>query len=176
MWRRGSLVGLGWIIGLLAACEAEIGGPTLLMRVPGALLISGWEGNVPRYAGTGGDVEWDEPPAQGDIAAPQVIVSPDTVDAGAAFEVRTYTAGPSGCWRADGQTVQVVDRTVVLKPYDAHSGSEVCTGALVFPEHRSTVALPESGEWTLRVDGRRLRMGDEVWEEPVSAERSIHVR
>ena len=86
------------------------------------------------------------------------------------------TVGPSGCWRSDGQSVATFGRTVLLRPYDSHSGSEVCTAALVFPAHRSTVVLYETGEWTLRVDGRRLRMGDDAWDEPISAERSIVVR
>jgi hypothetical protein len=111
-----------------------------------------------------------------DYTAPVVLQAPDTVDAGQAFEVRTNTVGPNGCWRSDGQTVGKVGRVVVLRPYDSHSGSEVCTEALVYLSHSSTLVLDEPGEWTLRVNGRRLRMGDEVWSEPIWAARSIVVR
>lgn len=159
---------------LLAGCS-EVTGPEG-WRQPGVLLIAGWSGIAPVSAGTGGEVTWSAAPGDTDIAPPQVIGAPDTVSAGQAFEVVTHTVGPSGCWRADGQSVETDGRTVVLKPYDAHSGAEVCTMVLGFLPHRSTVVLIEPGEWTLKVEGRRLRIGDDVWEEPIWAARTVVVR
>lgn len=160
---------------LAGGCTAELAGPGGA-REPGVLLISGWTGNVPVSFDNGSDLEWNRTRFTGDFTAPEVLTAPDTVDAGAPFEVTTQTVGLNGCWRSDGQTVARIARTVVLRPYDSHSGSEVCTEALSFLPHSSTVVLDAPGQWTLRVTGRRLRMGDHVWDEPVSAERPIFVR
>jgi hypothetical protein len=172
-WTRMAAAGL--IAAGVAACTDE---PLALveMRAPGALVISGWIGNVPLNAGTGGNVTWAKTPETTDVAPAQVIVAPDTVAAGTPFTVTTHTVGPSGCWRSDGQTVASHDRVVVLRPYDSHSGSEICTEMLLFLAHSSTVVLQAAGEWTLRVEGRRLRLRDDVWDEPISAERTIVVR
>lgn len=174
--RHAGVLSLGLSAALLAACSGDVAGPRA-QRQPGILLISGWSGPVPFNAGNGGNgLEWNQAPEPADYSAPQVLVAPDTVAAGEAFAVTTHTVGPSGCWRAEGQTVASYARRVVLKPYDAHSGSEVCTDALVFLAHGTTLVLDEPGEWLLRVDGRRLRVGDAEWEEPISAERAIIVR
>ncbi|HEX6308061.1 MAG TPA: hypothetical protein VFZ69_07730 [Longimicrobiales bacterium] len=171
-WRPALTVGVS--VALLAACS-EVAGPEG-WRQPGVLLVSGWPGNVPLSAGTGAGVTWSVAPGETDIAPPQVLVAPDSVGAGQPFEVVTYTVGPSGCWRGDGQSLALDGRTVLLRPYDEHSGAEVCTMALHFMAHRSTMALSETGVWTLKVEGRRLRMGDDVWEEPIWAERTLVVR
>jgi hypothetical protein len=160
---------------ILGGCASELAAPRET-RAPGALLVSGWTAAIPLNAGPGAGLLWSDVIEQGEIGPPQVIEAPDTVAAGAPFEVATWTVGTSGCWRGDGQTVERWERTLVLRPYDSHSGSEVCTGMLLFIAHRSTVVLVEPGEWTLRVHGRRLRMGDVVWSEPITAERPIHVR
>jgi hypothetical protein len=173
MQRR--MIGIAAALVLLASCGEETTGPDDT-RMPGALAVSGWTAGVPLAAGNGGNVTWGPGIQASDIAPAQVIVAPDTVTAGVPFEVITYTVGVSGCWRSDGQTVTMLGRTVRLRPYDSHSGSEVCTGALQFLEHRSTLVLGQAGEWTLRVEGRRLRLHDEVWDEPISAERAIIVR
>lgn len=162
-------------LGLLASCTGGVAGPEGWSK-PGVLVISGWTGNVPENLIQGSALDWEWEPGPDDLTAAEVLVAPDTVEAGEAFLVTTHTVGPSGCWRPDGQTVSTNGRMVALSPYDSHSGSEVCTAALVFLAHGSTLVLNEPGEWTLRVDGRRLRMGDTVWEEPVSATRTITVR
>lgn len=176
--RMGRNMALGAVmsLALLAGCSVEVAGPES-WRQSGVLLISGWSGATHTALRQGaGDVVWGWQPGQTDYSAPQVLIAPDTVTAGEPFDVTTYTVGVSGCWRSDGQSVSVVARVVVLKPYDLHSGSEFCTAALVFPAHRSTITLAEQGEWTLRVDGRHLRLGEETWEEPISAEKTIFVR
>jgi hypothetical protein len=172
-WRR--MLSLALPAVLLAACAGEIAGPGG-RRAPGVLLVSGWSGTVPLKAGSGESLEWNLPRESSDFTAPAVLVAPDTVEAGEPFEVTTNTIGMNGCWRSDGQTTARLGRTAIVKPYDSHSGSEVCTEILLYLAHSSTLVLEEPGEWTLRVDGRRLRVGDDAWEEPISAKRTIIVR
>lgn len=169
------ILGIG-AAALLAGCSTETVAPNGLTEVPGALVVTGWTSGVPLNAGTGGNVQWSTSLTAGDIGPAQVIVAPDTVSVGEPFEVTTYTIGLSGCWRGDGQTTQLQGSVVEIRPYDSHSGSELCTGMIVFIDHRSTLQLSSAGEWTLRVQGRRLRVGDETWWEPIAAEKSIHVR
>ena len=170
-----SILAAGLAVTLLGGCAADVAGPGGV-RQPGVLLISGWTGNVPVNFADGNDLEWNRTRYSGDFTAPDVLVAPDTVDAGKPFAVTTQTVGSNGCWRSDGQTVATLGRVVVLRPYDSHSGSEVCTEALSFLPHSSTLVLDQPGDWTLRVAGRRLRIGDQVWDEPISAERPIFVR
>lgn len=172
-WKRGLSVAIS--AALLSACAGEVSGPGAY-RQTGVLVISGWSGNVPMNLDDDDEVDWNRPPYEGDYTAPDVLVAPDTVTAGEPFEVTTNTVGWSGCWRSDGQTVAVLAGTVLIRPYDSHSGSEVCTDALVFLGHSSTVVIDEPGQWRLRVNGRRLRMGDGITDEPISAEKGIVVR
>ena len=164
------------VLALVAGCSAEPAEPDG-WRAAGVLAVSGWTGTMPTRAGQGtGELVWDQPPGANDLTAPKILVAPDTVDAGKPFEVITNTVGMNGCWRADGQAVKISGRTVELEPYDAHSGSEICTQILLFLEHRSTLVLNESGTWTLRVSGRRVRIGDEIRDEPITAEKTIVVQ
>lgn len=172
-WKRVLVVGLSTV--LLGACAGDPSGPGAYRQL-GVLVISGWSGNRPVNLDNGDGLEWNRTRESADFTAPDVLVAPDTVEAGQVFEITTNTVGWSGCWRSDGQSVATVGRVVVVRPYDSHSGSEVCTEVLVFLGHSSTLVLDEPGEWTLRVDGRRLRMGDDVHDEPISAERTIVVR
>lgn len=162
--------------GLVTGCGVETAGPAGL-RMAGVLAVSGWTGTLPTGAGDGiAELRWDRQPGSADLSAPQILVAPDTVQAGRAFEVTTNTVGMNGCWRAGGQNVQIEDRTVLIAPYDAHSGAEVCTEILLFLSHRSTLVLEEPGTWTLRVSGRRVRLGDDVRYEPITAEKTIVVQ
>lgn len=173
--RFGLIMGPAVALGFLASCTDGVAGPEGF-RQPGVLVISSWPGTVPTNLSHGEGVDWEWQPGPDDLTATEVLVAPDTVEAGEAFQITTHTVGPNGCWRSDGQVVNTLGRIVLLRPYDSHSGSEVCTEMLTFLPHASTVVLYETGEWTLRVDGRRLRLGDTVWEEPVSARRTIIVR
>lgn len=162
-------------VGILTSCTSDVSGPEGWTR-PGALVVSGWTGSVPLNFGQGSGLAWERQPGPDDLTAEEVLVAPDTVEAGEAFQVTTYTVGPGGCWRSDGQTVSTTERTVVLRPHDSHSGAEVCTAALFFLDHGSTLVLTETGEWTLRVEGRRLSLAEPLFEEPASATRTIIVR
>lgn len=174
MTRLRSMAAFG-VIAVLAACGGMVTGPEG-WRQAGVLMVSEWSGTMPVNGGYADSLDWSRPRRSSDLSAPDVLVAPDTVDAGEAFEVWTHTVGLNGCWRSDGQTSAIFGLVVVVKPYDAHSGAEVCTEALSFLAHGSTLVLNEPGEWTLRVDGRRVRLGNAVEDEPVSAEKTVVVR
>jgi hypothetical protein len=162
----------------LGACGAETSTAPVedaAGRQPGVLQLSGWTGTVQFSTGRQDDVRWSTPPAGTDVTPPKVIEAPDTVQVGSPFDVTTYTVGSDGCWRPDGQSVTITGRVVELKPFDARQG-EVCTMALVFLPHKSTVTLSAAGEWKLRVTGRRIRHNDAGWSEAVSAEKTIIAR
>lgn len=159
---------------LVAGCSEPLA-PLRGITRPGVLQLV-------EYAGTlsvGADnesVRWSVMP-EGDVLVPSpVLVAPDTVDAGMPFDVTVTTIGPSGCWAARAEHVQVNDGVVELIPTDIHSGAQACTEILLYLEHRSTLTLDEPGDWTLRVIGRRIRQGDAAWEEPVAVEKAIVVR
>ena len=171
IWR-----GLALLAGVsLAACTGEVTNVDGEVHV-GALQIRGWTGFVPAPGFTAGTVSWDQPPRAADVVPPRVIEAPDTVAANVAFDVVTYTVGPSGCWRAAGQQVAITDRVVQLRPLDQHSGAPICTMALVFPVHASRIVLHEPGVWTLQVVGRRADANGESLEGIIKAETTIIVR
>src|SRR5688572_17135251 len=159
----------------LAACTGDVTSVDGGVHA-GALQIRGWTGFVPAPGFAAVTVSWDQAPRATDVVPPRVIDAPDTVDANVAFDVVTHTVGPSGCWRAAGQQVAVTERVVQLRPLDQHSGAPICTMALVFPAHRSPVALSEPGEWTLRVVGRRADANGASLEGIIKAETTIIVR
>jgi hypothetical protein len=140
-------------------------------RNGGVLQLAGWPSPPPQYT-TGGGVKWSKSPEPGDVTAPLVIEAPETVRVNAAFQVTVNTIGVNGCWRPDGQEVSISNRVVTLTPYDRVEG-EVCTQALVVLPHHSTVTLNAAGTWTLRVTGRRTRIGSDVVDEPITAEKTI---
>jgi hypothetical protein len=161
---------------LAAACaesstEAEFAGPR-----PGILQLESYVGAVTQLdQGVDGAVRWTPDP-ENVVAPPRVIIVPDTVQAGSAFDVTVYTIGESGCWTAAGQEVSVTGRVVEIRPYDTHSGADICTQVLGFLRHGAVLRLEEAGEWVIRVRGRRVRHGDPVWEAPVSVEKTVIVR
>ena len=150
---------------------------------------AGYEGGPPQagvlqvvdYTGTpsgnpDSTVRWSVDPEADVLAPSRALEAPDTVAAGAAFEVVTHTIGLDGCWRASGQTWRVRERVVEITPMDTHSGANICTEIVLFLKHRSSLTIAEPGEWQLRVAGRRVRQGDRTWEEPVTAEKTLIVR
>jgi hypothetical protein len=145
--------------------------------VPGVLQLDHYTGAVPAVLSGASSpvVRWSST-REGVVVPPQAIVAPDTVDAGVPFEVTTYTIGESGCWSAGHQEVQVGSGVVELRPFDVHSGNDICTLILLLLPHRSELVIPEAGEWVLRVNGRRARFGQLSSFVPVSAERTIVVR
>lgn len=178
MWRN-RIAGVALPVVLLAACADEALSPLADAGTQaGVLQLRGYTGAILESGVTGGSdrVYWTVPPQTGDVVPPRVLIAPDTVMVGQVFEVRTVTIGMSGCWRANGQSVNIANRVIELKPYDAHSGSEICTTILQFLEHASSLTLSEPGEWLIRVVGRRARYGDDVWEEPVTAEQTVYVK
>jgi hypothetical protein len=145
--------------------------------VPGVLQLDHYSGPVPVVLNGASSplVRWSST-RDGVVVPPQAIEAPDTVDAGVAFEVTTFTIGETGCWSAGHQDVQIGSGVVELRPYDVHSGNDICTLILLLLPHRSELVIPEAGEWVLRVIGRRARFGQLSSFVPVSAERTIVVR
>jgi hypothetical protein len=181
VFRGMRVAGLTVPLMLLVACASDTTSPLRDAAgwQAGILQLRGYTGNILEMGGSttpDRPVRWTAPPQAGDVVPPRVLIAPDTVTMGQVFEVKTVTIGLSGCWRAEGQSVNMNGRIIELKPYDGHSGSEICTTILTFLEHASSLSLSEQGEWTIRVMGRRVRHGDDTWFEPVTAEQTIWVR
>jgi len=161
-------------LGLLVACSDSTG-LDVQDRVLGILQIeaTGMAGIV-----TSGDpdrnIRWNLPPGERITYPPTVIEAPDTVTVGQPFQVTVYSIGPSGCWTADGLEVATSGRLVGLTPWDRHSGAEICTTILALLAHPTSLTLDQTGEWTLRVTGRRVRDGQT--DDTVTAERMVFVR
>lgn len=164
---------LGWTLLVIAGC-GEPAGPQPGLEQLGVLQLAAYEWPITVVADE--SVRWSVTPGSDVLAPPRVIIAPDSVDAGVAFDVTVTTIGLSGCWAAAGEWVGQGDGVLEIIPTDVHSGAEVCTDMLSYLAHPSRVRLDTPGEWTIRVKGRRLRHGDEVWEELVTAERRIVVR
>lgn len=158
----------------LGGCSEPLG-PLPGITQPGVLQLVEYDGAMSVDEGNE-TVRWSVAP-DGDVLVPSpVVMAPDTVVAGQPFDVVVTTIGLSGCWRAADQQVRVRDGVVDLTPTDMHSGARACTEILLYLAHPSTLTLDEPGEWILRVSGRRMRQGDDTWEEPVAVEKAIVVR
>jgi len=168
---------IAFILGVFAtACAESNTGPSDVGPQTGVLQLERYVGTITNVEGsTDGALRWTVDPVDV-VAPPRVIVVPDTVDLGAPFDVTVFTIGESGCWSAAGQEVSVSGRVVELRPYDVHSGAEICTLVLGYLRHGAILRLHEEGEWVIRVYGRRVRHGDDSWEAPVSVEKTIVVR
>lgn len=166
------------LLSTLPACDdVATDPPAVDRRVLGALQLERPEGQASEAAGPDTPVQWSVPPGErGTVVPPNVLVAPDTVRAGVPFTVTVHTIGVSGCWRADGQDVSVADGVATITPWDAHSGAEVCTEVLGYLPHQAQVTFATPGVAVVRVAGRRLRLGDRTWEQPVSAQRTLVVR
>lgn len=81
--------------------------------------------------------------------------APDTVRAGADFDVTVTTYGSSSCTQADGADVRRVEGVVEITPYDrVPSGGAECTADLAPHPRIVQVRIDEPGAATLRVSGR----------------------
>lgn len=165
------------VAGMLSAC-AEATEPSPSERRLGILQLDVYSGPLAVEGGSADDrdIRWDHEPTDGIRVPAEVLVVPETVVAGKAFDVTVHTIGANGCWRSDGQEVRVTAGVVELMPYDLHSGAESCPDNLPYLSHTSSLTLESPGEWVIRVSGRRVRHGDSSWELPVTAEKTIVVR
>lgn len=79
---------------------------------------------------------------------------PDTVTAGAAFEVRVTTYG-GGCMQKGETDVYVRGHMAEIRPYDYEPTGRgmVCPDILVLYNHTATVTFAEPGEATIRIHG-----------------------
>lgn len=77
---------------------------------------------------------------------------PDSVRVGVPFEISVRTYG-DGCVTGNGTEVQRHGRSVDVRPYDVHSGAQVCTDVLRMFDHRATVMLETPGQADIRFHG-----------------------
>jgi hypothetical protein len=168
------LLALAVGVTMLGACDG-VNNPGAERVSPGVLQLIGGPAPSVQAGDRNEGLTWTLTPGDGTTTPYQVLTAPDTVSAGVPFEVLVQTIGDGGCWSAQRQDVVVDGRTVELRPYDAHSGADVCTMILLYLAHNSTLTLDEPGVWTLRVSGRRIVSGG-AEEVGVSAEKRIVVR
>jgi hypothetical protein len=84
--------------------------------------------------------------------------APDTVQAGAQFQVHVTTYGSSTCTRADGAEVRRLSGTVAeITPYDRQPLSGICTSDLVPFPRTVDVRFDEAGEALIRIVGRSFQ-------------------
>ena len=158
---------------LCAGCS-DLVAPFVQYEDIGVLQLVEYPG--PSTVGVDASLRWSLTPEAGVLAPPRLIGVPDTVAANVAFDVTVTTIGVSGCWRAAGQRIRYDERVIELTPLDAHSGARACTSMVQFLDRAFRVRLDSAGEWTLRVNGRRLPYLDEAWEQQVTAEKTIIAR
>jgi hypothetical protein len=163
----------------LAACVAPSTAPEApRARALGVLQL---ESSTPAAAVPSDSSAEQWTPSLGDrryfILPPLVVDAPDTVSAGTPFRITVRTVGMDGCWRADSGEVAQLGDTIVIHPYDRHSGAAVCTMALAVNglEHVFAASFDTPGVGIIRVNGRRLRQLDRTFEMPVTVERQVIV-
>ena len=109
---------------------------------------------------------------------PEMVVAPDTVQAGVPFTAVITTIGFDSCWDADGASIESNPQLAVVTPYDRYSRSEE-QGCLTmhFPlQHAVQVTFTQPGEAILRVNGRKVSGQDFESGTPIQVERRIHVK
>jgi hypothetical protein len=111
------------------------------------------------------------------ILPPQVVETPDTVHAGSSFPIMVRTIGVDGCWSADGGELEQSGDTIVIQPFDRHSGAAACTMVIARDglEHPFSASFDAPGEGIIRVNGRRVHQGDSDFQLPVLVERRVVV-
>jgi hypothetical protein len=85
---------------------------------------------------------------------PIVIDVPDTVSAGASFTVSVRTYG-GGCVRQGETELVIRELSAEIRPYDIHTGANVCTDILKFLNHQTAVQFNRTGRAEVRIIGRR---------------------
>jgi hypothetical protein len=172
----GIVVGLGW----LGACVDATGpiddrvrsSSVGVIQLEGAHLLTlpAWSTKTTGAA----PIRWSREPGDA-LAPPAVIVSPAEALVDQPFQVVVHTIGTNGCWKAEGHVVHQDLRTVTITPYDVHSGAEICTAVLRYLSHIVTIVPDDTGDWTIRVSGRRARLGDSIRDDQVTAEATVTV-
>lgn len=84
------------------------------------------------------------------------LAAPDTVRAGADFQVTVTTLG-GGCERKGETESEVRGAVATVTPYDyTDAAAQVCTDILKLFPHTATLRFAAPGEALLRVHGRRV--------------------
>lgn len=101
---------------------------------------------------------------------PVTVSVPDQVNVGTPFEVSIRTYG-GGCVREGSTDVIVRGSTVDIRPYDIHTGQDVCTDILHVFEHAASLTLTAPGPAVIRFHGV-----EEPGRARIVVERTITVR
>ncbi|MHB1224990.1 MAG: hypothetical protein ACYC2G_13260 [Gemmatimonadaceae bacterium] len=121
-------------------------------------------------------ITWSVTPGSGTLTAPRVIEVADTVEAGRPVAITVHTVLPNGCWSGDGEDVRQTGLVVEITPQDARSDADACAEIFGYAAHHVTATFAERGTATIRVTGRRIRQGDIMSTDTVTAERAVVVR
>ena len=106
-----------------------------------------------------------------------VVLVPDSVQAGEAFTVTVQTYG-GGCTEADDIEVSIAEGVAVLTPYDLTyipGENEGCDDILKRLSHATQLTFEQPGSASLQIRGRKVG-GDNPEGVPVTLEQVIRVR
>lgn len=103
--------------------------------------------------------EGREQPGIIDPSSPQAVTVPATAQRGQPFTVTVITHG-GGCLSQGPTRVRILGTTAEVRPYDVHSGGNVCPADVQLYEHTATLRFDEAGTATVRVHGRAIPDGD----------------
>lgn len=92
---------------------------------------------------------------------PVVVQAPDTAQAAVPFQVLVRTYG-NGCVSKGSTGVQIAGSSIDVRPYDVHSGANVCTEVLNMFDHEATVTVEDAGSYAVRFIGRAMPGGSMV--------------
>lgn len=100
-----------------------------------------------------------ERPGLIDPSSPAAVTVPAAAQRGEPFTVTVITYG-GGCLSQGPTRVRIRGTTAEVRPYDVHSGGNVCPSDVQLYEHTATVRIDEPGAATVRVHGRGLPDGE----------------
>lgn len=87
------------------------------------------------------------------------VTVPATAQRGQPFTITVITHG-GGCLSRGPTRVRVLGGTAEVRPFDVHSGGNVCPADVQLYEHTATLRFDEPGTATVRVHGRGIPDGD----------------
>lgn len=100
-----------------------------------------------------------EQPGIIDPSSPATVTVPAAAQRGEPFTVTVITHG-GGCLSQGPTRVRIAGTTADVRPYDVHSGGNVCPADVQMYEHTATLRFDQPGTATVRVHGRRIPDGD----------------
>jgi hypothetical protein len=102
-----------------------------------------------------------EQPGIIDPSSPGTVTLPATAQRGEPFTVTVITHG-GGCLSQGPTRVSIRGTTAEVRPYDVHSGGNVCPADVQLYEHTAALRFDQPGTATVRVHGRGMPDGEMV--------------